>query len=704
MIDNRKLKEMLAQLAADDRELGEELRERLDQPLNEALVTEGPDGAPALTPETIVLRSGRPVLAIRENAVVPEFRDAGDSDVWKKRIIQAGSKIAAPIRAVGRIDLIGHADFSWVGTGWLVRPTIIATNRHVAQLFARRSGQGFQFRPGTLGGPVAASIDFLREMGRDQKLAFQITDVLHIEDEEEADMAFLRVAGPPQAAPIALARGKGKAKQQVAVIGYPARDSRIPDQDLMQRLYGDVYDCKRFAPGQLKRVEETTLQHDATTLGGNSGSVVLDLETGQALGIHFAGRFLEANFAVPAALIEARVQLLEGGGARSRPAPVREMDSSSTTDSSASDSGADNSSTDSGSTAQLPGTVQRLECTIPLKITLEIGVPVLACGVTVAAVAAPVAPPPLTAATATAPRLGATSAAGQGEQDEDDAEFAPEAPVSDYLDRKGYAEDFLGAGTSVPLPQIRRDAAQIVTFDFDGNEEESVLRYLHFSVVMHRTRRQCFYSAVNINGGQSRKTRRPGWAFDPRIPRELQIMKECYGNAPKFSRGHMTRREDPAWGSSTAVAQKGNADSMHVTNAVPQMQSFNAGIWLQLEDYALENARQDDMKISVFTGPVFKRDDPTQFGVKIPRQFWKVIAFIHDETGELSATGYSLSQESFLSEDEFVFGAHETHQRSLRWIEQQAGVSFGELTALDLFEDREGFAQPLSSLRQIRFR
>jgi DNA/RNA endonuclease G (NUC1) len=74
----------------------------------------------------------------------------------------------------------------------------------------------------------------------------------------------------------------------------------------------------------------------------------------------------------------------------------------------------------------------------------------------------------------------------------------------------------------------------------------------------------------------------------PRIPAEYQIIKECYGNAPKFSRGHMTRREDPAWGTS-AISQRGSDDSMHVTNATPQMQAFNSPIWLALEDYALQN-------------------------------------------------------------------------------------------------------------------
>jgi endonuclease G len=197
--------------------------------------------------------------------------------------------------------------------------------------------------------------------------------------------------------------------------------------------------------------------------------------------------------------------------------------------------------------------------------------------------------------------------------------------------------------------------------------------------------------------------KRVGWRYDPRIPQELQILKECYGNAPKFSRGHMTRREDPIWGAVTLAVQ-GNEDSMHATNAVPQMQPFNAGIWLGLEDYALENAREDDMRISVFTGPFLARNDPVRFGVKIPRSFWKVIAFIHDETNELCATGYTMSQNSFLREEEFVFGQHEMSQQPISTIEARTRLSFGPLAELDpLADGEEALPRVLTDFSQIRF-
>jgi endonuclease G len=46
---------------------------------------------------------------------------------------------------------------------------------------------------------------------------------------------------------------------------------------------------------------EFLLHHDATTLGGNSGSVVFDLESGKAIGLHFGGIEGSRNEAVQSA-------------------------------------------------------------------------------------------------------------------------------------------------------------------------------------------------------------------------------------------------------------------------------------------------------------------------------------------------------------------------------------------------------------------
>jgi endonuclease G len=165
----------------------------------------------------------------------------------------------------------------------------------------------------------------------------------------------------------------------------------------------------------------------------------------------------------------------------------------------------------------------------------------------------------------------------------------------------------------------------------------------------------------------------------------------------------MTRREDPNWGTQ-AVVKQANADTFHVTNACPQMQPFNAGIWNGLEDYALQNARQDDMCISVFTGPVFRDDDPAMFGLLIPVTFWKIIAFIHDKTQKLTATAYTMSQRDFLPGEEFVFGQYETYQTSLSAIEQLTNLSFGNLTAADPMKSLpEAPARSLRAFEEISF-
>ena len=578
-----------------DEKLGEEMQdrrrgvERMDEGriIHESFSTESavsnePMLDAGLVRETIVLRTGRPVLRVVRNAAELVFDDA-DSEVWRDRLTRAREQIGRAILASGRIELENH-QLDWVGTGWLLRPDVIVTNRHVAEVFARRHGDRFVFRTGTRGRSVGASIDFLEEHQQEGSLSFKVRDVIHIVPDEGPDVAFLRVVpssnGDRLAQPLDLASEVTPVDGFVATIGYPARDSRIPEHDLMERIFGNVFDKKRLAPGQITQQGTTALEHDCSTLGGNSGSVVFDLDSGKATGLHFAGRFLEANFAVPAPLIAAELERALRGGSTRSSVPIR-----------------DGVSDDDSQSSATQGTTRSLTYTIPIKVTVEIG--------------DQVGTAPTVRTRVTAPDdVGADIDEG-----DDDELFEVEARPEDYLDRKGYDARFLGSTIKVPLPKVVRDSASILRFEF-GGKTETELRYQHFSVMMNEKRRLCFFSAVNIDGGQTRKAKRPGWRLDPRVQTKFQVQKECYGDPPKFSRGHMTRREDPIWGSQDA-ASRGNADSMHVTNAVPQMQVFNAGIWLGLEDYALEHCREDDMRICVFTGPVFRNNDPVKFGVKI---------------------------------------------------------------------------------------
>jgi endonuclease G len=501
-------------------------------------------------------------------------------------------------------------------------------------------------------------------------------------------LAFFRVeqrsGSEKLARPVKLARRAPRVEARIAVIGYPAQDPRIPEPELMRKIFDDVFETKRLAPGAVTSVRPERFGHDSSTLGGNSGSLVLDLSSGEAVGVHFSGGFLRSNFAVRADIVADRLATAQGELRRSRAVVAAAVSRSALVS---------RRSAFEGATMQNRTSNGSLTFTIPVTVTVSLG-----------GLGAPSLAPVTAGRRAAEPALDLDAgAAGDDGETEDD-----EATAASYRDRKGYDEDFLGEDMVVSLPRVVKKKNDVLTFE-NGNGKDLVLRYQHFSVVMSKSRRLCFFSAVNIDGGKSKKTKRPAWRFDPRIPKALQIKDECYGNPPKFSRGHMTRREDPAWGSATEAAL-GNDDSMHVTNAVPQMQAFNSPIWLALEDYALQHAREDKMAISVFTGPYFKRSDPTLFGVKVPTSFWKIIAFVHDDTGELCATGYEMADDEV--GEEFVFGQFtspqlkRTTQVSIAAIAAKAGLDLGELPAVDAFADEEeavGVRPYLESLEQIRF-
>ncbi|MEM7355155.1 MAG: DNA/RNA non-specific endonuclease [Acidobacteriota bacterium] len=542
------------------------------------------------------------------------------------------------LRSVGRIE-IDDDSIKWApGTAWMIGDDLAITNRHVADHFATHDRQG---RPTLLRNfrnrPYEVHVDFLEEHNVAEEHEVRVVEVLYLPPRrtDVSDIAVLRLESsqtlPP---PIPLRAESLSIDGWVAVIGYPQPDPRIPasGREAEHLYFQNIYGVKRLAPGQITSrpgsIGQPWIQaHNATTLGGNSGSVLLDLATGSAAGLHFRGEFKVANYAVTAEEIR-RV--------------LGEVDAQPT-----------------------------------------------------------IFVPPVPAS----------------EGDEDPEVDGGGDEAADALaDRGGYDPTFIdtsdandaGDVFTIPLPEVTGSAPGSVLELIAGGHE---LKYRNFSVVMNKPRRLCYFSAVNIDGLRtfSIRGRRPGWRTDKRIEKDDQIIRECYGaqSAGKFSRGHMTRREDPNWGDSREEAVISNRDTFFVTNACPQFQPFNAGIWLRLEEFALEHADQDDMRIAVFTGPVFDdTNDPNYFDVLIPVEYWKILAFKHDETGELSATGYLMSQEAVLpSQDEFVFGQFRNSQVTVRHIEKLTGLSFHHLRGHDPFDDGSESipVRPLNSASDIVF-
>ena len=244
--------------------------------------------------EAIVLLQGRPPLLIMgghfatpptEWAVLESHRSA----------------IEALFPSVGRIELTGHPSYEWVGTGFLVADSVLMTNRHVAEVFCQMvQYRRWVFKPG-----MTARVDYVEELGAPKPAEFTLTRVIGVH--ETHDMSLFRVArtsgsGAKRPAPLAVASKYPGAEEgrQVFTIGYPAWDGYRNDPTEMMRIFSNIFSVKRLQPGEIKDMAAPPggFTHDCSTLGGNSGSCVIDLETKQVVGLHYGGKYLTGNSAI----------------------------------------------------------------------------------------------------------------------------------------------------------------------------------------------------------------------------------------------------------------------------------------------------------------------------------------------------------------------------------------------------------------------
>ena len=166
----------------------------------------------------------------------------------------------------------------------------------------------------------------------------------------------------------------------------------------------------------------------------------------------------------------------------------------------------------------------------------------------------------------------------------------------------------------------------------------------------------------------------------------FQTGEELYADN-ELDRGHLVRREDPVWGEKRE-ATVANQDTFHFTNCSPQHAQFNQKTWLGLEDYILQNSRAHRLRVTVFTGPVFRDDDPEYRGVQLPREYWKVVAVVTE--GRHSATAYMISQSDLLETlRAFGFGRYKTYQVSIEQVEHLTNLDFGELRQFDGYTTEE---------------
>jgi hypothetical protein len=318
---------------SDDREYLRLLRRKVEQIMAKSpgmesmpaleMPTADPAAPATAQPEAstleAVVRWYRPVLAVTDDRFVnstqsrdgdPRFQDPNEAaskalldELEKRRAV-----LDPVIRSVGRIELVNNVRYPWVGTGWIIGSDlgsdIIVTNGHVGREFGARSGAGYVFRPGVPDTSVRQSvrIDFREEVTGGSAREFPITEIIWISGDDTLDMCLLRVARTAGRdridPPVKLFTDGLTDSQMVAVIGFPGSNNGY-DPAPFQKLFGSVTGKKRFSPGFYTGRRGTSATYDCSTLPGSSGSVVVDVMTGRAIGLHFAGTAFDTNFGVP---------------------------------------------------------------------------------------------------------------------------------------------------------------------------------------------------------------------------------------------------------------------------------------------------------------------------------------------------------------------------------------------------------------------
>ncbi|WP_422104171.1 trypsin-like serine peptidase [Winogradskyella sp.] len=237
--------------------------------------------------EKIISAFGRPVILVINDTI-----ESSIDTIWKKRIHDSKANIDTAIPSVGRIEIKNHSRFDWVGTGWLIKGTnIVVTNRHVADTFASRRENSFDIYANHMGKTLEVSIDFKEEYNINDEKTFKIKRVLHMTENDEPDIALLEVydkscEGESLPLGLEIATHKSKYDNEVFVIGYPGKNSMYRDE-----FFNEIFDVKRLAPGIISPSSAASFiyAHDCSTWHGNSGSPVIELDSGEVIGVHYGG-------------------------------------------------------------------------------------------------------------------------------------------------------------------------------------------------------------------------------------------------------------------------------------------------------------------------------------------------------------------------------------------------------------------------------
>lgn len=273
--------------------------------------------------EAVVRTDGtRPSLPVRGDAVDPGHPLAGQ---WQHTLADRAAELTTALQAVGRIEPANATSRNFFGTGWVVDAGqgLVLTNLHVLHAMWRRLPHLIARTATGLRVFDGAYIDFVAETGSSRSRRFRIVEATPSGIDgpgfARLDVAVLKIEPmdaeddvvPPPIPVSADPDGPKGNLESLCVIGFPGAPrvtsgfSEGVDWGWVNAtLFGHRYGVKRLAPGITHQPlgslagdsRPWVFGHDATTLGGNSGSPTLAWGEG-AFGLHFAGASVLRNCA-----------------------------------------------------------------------------------------------------------------------------------------------------------------------------------------------------------------------------------------------------------------------------------------------------------------------------------------------------------------------------------------------------------------------
>jgi hypothetical protein len=274
----------------------EELAQKALDKLRAGIV---PD-ADELTALEIVIRLLRPVVA-SQNGLFGDLPDRPDQNLQPQELKDRWSDFRTRAKSfahsIGRVERIDGPNIVHVGTGFVVAPGVLMTNRHVLSVLTF----GSEALP-----PGRARVSFKQELdtvhGRGDIVP--ILGILSIH--KTLDIVQLEIADTARPTlQVAAARiGEG---ERIVTVGYPGEDP-VNNPAFLAGVFGKKFGYKCAALGEvLDGVSAPSFYHDCSTTQGTSGSPVFSLNDATVVGVHRAGHFMYRNEAIDADAVRAYV-------------------------------------------------------------------------------------------------------------------------------------------------------------------------------------------------------------------------------------------------------------------------------------------------------------------------------------------------------------------------------------------------------------